>query len=169
MFMLWVDPAAAGGSVEVVEFDAEQSIRGFPRHPTEPACDIHFEWQDPRDGWRRFVVGTVPHPASEYFEVPVLPAHSFRSPTCGNDVPEADFGWRIVDGAGAVVTEFEGAFAIDAWPLAARLGELAAYRKGKRSCSSATGSMCWTALELWLYLEDWQDEHCAVEESSTEP
>lgn len=173
--MLWAILAAARDRPAVAEFGAPLPVRAYPLHPEQPACDIHFEWRHPQDGWTRFVLEVSQYPGFEYYESLLLPAHDTRpwGPRwCGNEPPDPPaVGWRIVDGDGLVVTEFDGAFAVDAVPLARLLGEMRWYRTARRdpACAPTAAHECWTALELWIFLEDWQDEHCPSDEADAPP
>ena len=143
----------------IADFDAAE-IAGFPSH-AEAACDIHFEWAHPERGWERYLALIAEYPGYPDAE-PLLPPHT--GPLDGwGCYPQPPAGrWRIVDGEGAVLTAFVGPYAEDAGPLAEALGEQAAYRRGRRdpACAASSGRECWTALELWLYLEEWQDARC---------
>lgn len=128
-----------------------------------PGCAVRFEWQEP--GTASWIAWEGPtEPASDASGRPVEPPHRPDPTLCWHGCPEPG-GWRIVDGEGRLLTGFAGPYAVDARPLARVLGERSAYRAGRRAadCRRAPGLECWTALELWLYLDGWQRERCAVD------
>lgn len=101
--------------------------------------------------------------------------HAFGPPVCGSDLREQlpeyhianrwfllPLNWRIVDRDGVVLTEFQGPYARDARPLATVLSAVDDYDRGQAdpACLAHPGRACWTAFELWVYLEEWADRHC---------
>jgi hypothetical protein len=142
--MLILMPVALCGVLKTeVDFE-DRGVRGFPRDRARPNCDVHFEVQYPDGEWIRWFAD--------------------------NDLPGAAPGlgpesWRIVRGDGTLLTSFVGEFAVDARPLAKELGALEDYRRGRRDprCVRTRQHECWTASELWLYLEDWRDTNCVSE------
>ncbi len=188
MHVVFLVPAAvAQPPIEVAEFERPALVGGFVERTGHPGCSVHFEFHDPDAGWTRFRYG-LSAPSSVDLEPSLfLPPHDLRlGPTyrCGNDPPDSvvewhasyfwgrvDVDWRIVDGRGKVLTDFNGPFAVDAMPLAEALSAMDDLERGRSQAECVVrlpGTECWTALELWLYLEDWADLHCEVEATGVE-
>lgn len=159
---------AGAASVARVTF-GETAVGGFPRHPEQPACDLYFQWEHPTRGWVRYLplAGQSPVDDARFGDNELLPAHfvsPYPLPRCGDDPQDPpQVPWRLVDGDGAVVTTFDGPWAVDARPLAVLLGEVERYeagRDGPPACPPDVGHDCWTALELWLTVVQWQRANC---------
>lgn len=171
----WPLIAILAASGEPVTFLDPVSVLGRPRSLTQrgsDACSLHFQLRDPTWGWIDYAPGAD---VIESYEVEamatVVPDHD--SPLFNTDfwcwgVVHREVrlrgDWRIVDGEGHELTRFVGPYAVDARPLARRLGATRDWRRGRRdaACERTADHACWTALEPWLYLEDWKDARCGA-------
>lgn len=81
-----------------------------------------------------------------------------------------DSPWRVVDEHDAVVMTFDGPYAVNARELQTRIGEGASYESDRHApgCNPTPEHECWTALEVWVQLEDWKDAHCASRAGSAD-
>jgi hypothetical protein len=165
------DRAFFPARTEIV-FARPVEVKGELRLPegTGP-CTLHFQWNDPALGWRAWRIG-LPSGAEPVDRV-LVPAHDqlLWEPTwcatCAELMAEEGPAplpgeWRIADGDGNVVTAFTGPYAIDARELARRLDRLDDWRRGRKdpACTPTKDHECWTALELWLYVAEWQEASC---------
>lgn len=165
--------ALASPSRWEVSFNEGLLITGFPPTESGPGCGVRFEYEDPARGWSYYRFGlTAPEGPGEGdgdWPYAFLPPHGWREASHWSWLALGQAGqgynWRVAAGDGTVLTEFDGVYAINALPLALALGVEETYSRAKSDpdCVSINGSECWTALELWLFLEDWQDQYCVVE------
>ena len=182
--LLNIAAAQAQPLVEVADFSTPRPVTGLVARSGPPGCAVHFEYEDPSAGWTRFRHG-VSLPSTGGFEDPYLfmPPHDEGPPLPGGFCANVDTDewmswsaamiwhtsavpWRIVDGDGEVLTSFSRPYAVDARPLALALDALDDYQRGKSEpgCLTRANSECWTAFELWVYLEDWTATHCVTGE-----
>ena len=191
MWLLLAQPLVlAQPPVEVANFTAPVPVPGFVERAGSPGCSVHFEFEDPGRGWTRYRHGlTIPTSSDTPLMDPVtfMPPHDEAPPwpsLCGSDPAleleewqtvylwaRLDTRWRIVNRDGAVLTFFDGPYASDVRLFAAALAapdEFATAEAGP-TCTPRAGHTCWTAFELWVYLEDWTAAHCSAESEEALP
>lgn len=161
----------------------------------ERACTLHFEVRCSNDGpWRPWLAGTpacVDEYEAEESGSPFLfvPPHEHWF-FCGADgrgccyrVPWQTFErpeevgpvwgeWRLSDGAGHVVVEFVGVWAVNLDEFVRILDLRKEYDLARTdpACLERDGHTCWTAYEVWAQLQDFRSKACpAIEDSATQP
>lgn len=179
--LLAIAAAQANPMAEVVDFSTPRPVYGLVARSGPPGCGVHFEYEDRDSGWTRYRYGislpaVLSHlPGPEYFVPPhdETPAGSHwecigEAPSSRSILTRIGYAvpWRIVDGDGAVLTQFTLPWAIDGRPLALALDALDDYERGRAAptCKPQPGLECWSAFDLWVYLEEWTAEHCVVPE-----
>lgn len=184
MWLLFIQAAAlARPPVEVADFDAPTAVTGFPERRGPSGCAVHFEFEDAEKGWTHYRHGlTVPTAGTAPAMDPVtfMPPHDQAPPRpflCGSDPlleneewqaaflwARLDLRWRIVSSGGTVLTSFHGPYAEDVRAYAEALDALDAFEVAAEdpACVPRAEHSCWTAFELWVYLEDWAAERCAT-------
>lgn len=141
------------------------------------ACGLQFQFFDPRtssfvDYFMETGAAATAEEDLRLGDQFVIPPHDrslWPHNWCGNTLPGYFVylldDWRVVDENDNVVMTFDGPYAVDARELQSRIGEGATYESDRRApgCDPTPEHECWTALEIWVQLEDWKAANCHSE------